>query len=107
MRTPHREIGALAAALLLVLAACGETDKPQAAASGSAKPAATTPKPVASAKPSATPASTPTAVASADTADDDIPTEEDFEEEAEKEITAEKWDAEFALLGKEIADDKE
>jgi hypothetical protein len=94
-------------ALLLGVAACGETDKPQASASGSAKPAATTPKPVASAKPSATPASTPTAVASADTADDAIPTEEDFEEEAEKEITADKWDAEYALLGKEISEDKE
>lgn len=107
MNAPHRELGVLTIALLFVLAACGETEKPQAAGSGSAKPATTTPKPVASAKTSATPASTPTAVASADTADDDIPTEEDFEEEAEKEITADKWDAEFALLGKEIADDKE
>lgn len=106
MKTPHRELGILTAALVFVLAACGEGEKTQAAASGSAKPATTTPKPVASAKTSATPATAP-AVASADAADDDIPTEEDFEEEAEKEITADKWDAELALLGKEIAEDKE
>lgn len=102
MKAP-RELAVLTAALLLALAACGEGDQRQAAAGGSAKPAATAPKPVASAKTSAAPAST----ATADAADDDIPTEEDFEEEAESEITADKWDAEFALLGKEIAEDKE
>ncbi len=90
----------------VLLLACGDgADPAKPATSGSAKPAAAT-----SAKPAASAAkasATPTASAATAEAGDDIPTEEDFEEEAEKEITKDSMADELAKLEKEVDADKE
>jgi hypothetical protein len=84
----------------LLLAACGgEAEQAAPVASGAAKPATTasTAAKVASSAPNAT-------ATAAVAADDDVPTEADFEEEAAA-ITDESSDAELDALAKEIASD--
>lgn len=95
---------ALASFLLVACGDGGGDAKP--ASSGTSKPAAaTSAKPAASS--AAKPAPTTTATAAAADAGDDIPTEEDFEDEAEKEITKESMADELAKLEKEVDSDKE
>ncbi len=97
----------LTAPLLVVclsgLFACGDP-----ATGGAASASAAAPKPTAAAstpKPAATAAATATAAETA--ADDDIPTEQDFEEAAETEITEATMVSELDAITKEIDDDKE
>lgn len=94
-------------ALALFALACGDSggaSKP--AASGSAAPAASTQKPAATAKSSAGPTAPASASAATAETDEDIPTEADFEEEAEKDITAANMTSELDALEKEIAAEK-
>ena len=86
------------ALLCLLAAACGDANQgaPSAGAQKSAAPAAT------SAAAKATASAAPTAVAGAE---EEIPTEADFEEEAEKEITGDTMVAELEKLEKEIGED--
>jgi hypothetical protein len=85
------------AALALVLAGCGGDEKkdgPSATPSGTA----------AAQKPTTTAAAAPTPTQQAVAAnDDDIPSEADFEEEAEKDITADSVESELDKLEKELA----
>lgn len=75
-------------ALVLFLAACEKKEPPA--------PAEPPPEPP--------PAATvePPPAASAETAEADVPTEEDFEEEADKQVTAANLDAQLDALEKEI-----
>jgi hypothetical protein len=74
------------AALLLLAASCAKKEEPAPAPAPEPPPAATT----------AAPAPAPSAAV------DDVPTEEDFEEEAAKEVTAANLDAQLDALEKEI-----
>ena len=80
-------IGAIA---LLLVAGCDQKTEAPAGAAGSSKVAAT---PALAAPPSG---------AAVAVKDDEIPTEADFEDEAEKDITADRLDAELDKLDKEI-----
>jgi hypothetical protein len=82
--------GALAMAV-----ACDDKPKP-------AEPVPTAP--VATATPAPTPAPAATATEAAGAAVNDIATEEDFEEEAQGEISAHNMEAELDKLEKEIGD---
>lgn len=75
-------------ALALLLIGCDQKTEAPAGASTNAKAAG-----------SAAPSGAPAAQAAND---DDLPTEADFEAEAEKEITADNLDAELDKLDKEI-----
>lgn len=82
------------ALVVLPLAACEKKDEP--------KPPSTTP--AATATPAATtPAATEPASASAEDGSE-IPTEQDFEEEAEQKVTAENLESELDKLEKEIGE---
>jgi hypothetical protein len=86
----------IAIALIAVpLAACEKKDEPKPQANA----------PVATAAPAATTAAAATEPASA-TAEEsgEIPTEQDFEEEAEQKITAENLESELDKLEKEIGE---
>jgi hypothetical protein len=72
------------ASVLLMLVACNKTDS-QATPAGSSSTTAA----------SATPSAAPVAAA-------DIPSEEDFEDEAEKDITPDTLEAQLASMEKEI-----
>ena len=74
-------------AVLLVAFGCAKKEEPAPAPAPEPPPAATT----------AAPSPEPTAAVA-----DDLPTEEDFEEEAAKEVTAANLDAKLDALEKEI-----
>lgn len=78
----------------LVAAGCGDDKKETPAA-----PTST----AAAAKPTTTAAAAPATAAAVAANDDDIPSEIDFEAEAEKDITDANLEAELAALEKEIA----
>jgi len=83
------------ATLALLLAACGDEKKDGPPASPSGTAAAQKPTATAAAQP----ASTQQAVAAND---EDIPSEVDFEDEAEKDITADSLESELDKLEKEV-----
>lgn len=91
-----RQLLACAVTALFVLAGCDD-DKKDASAQGTT---------TAAAKPPVTAAAATTTSAAATTAavaaTDDIPSEADFEEQAEKDITADNLEAELAKLEKEV-----
>lgn len=78
----------LAAVACVLLLGCQKAEKSEPASTSAASSATTTPQPA-------------TSTASAD--DDSIPTEEDFEDEAEQKITAQNADDELDKLEKEIS----
>jgi uncharacterized lipoprotein YbaY len=83
------------AALALALSACGDEKKDAPSATPSGTAAAQKPTSAVAAPPSRT----AQAVAQND---DDIPSEVDFEEEAEKDITADSVESELSKLEKEL-----
>jgi len=98
-----RTVSFVCVGLALAVAGCDQKPKPEetTTTTGAASPA----EPVAPSDKAGTPAADPaaptaTAEAAADT--EDIPTEVDFEEEAEQRITATNLEQELATLEKEI-----
>lgn len=90
-----RSIFLASAALALLVAGCGDEkkDAPAGGPSGTA----------AAQKPTTTAAARPAPTAQAVAANDDIPSEVDFEDEAEKDITADSVESELDKLEKELA----
>jgi hypothetical protein len=83
----------------LLAAGCGDDKKDPPVAPTATATAAMSAKPTATAA-AASATATATAVAAND---DDIPSEVDFEDEAEKDITVDNLEAELASLEKEVA----
>ena len=90
----------IAALALLLFAACDKKPETSTAPTSTPSAASAAPSAAPTASASAAPSgSSPTVTASAD---DDIPTEEDFEDEAEKDIGPDNLEAELAKLEKEV-----
>ena len=98
---PRQQLGSFACTLCLLQAvACSNEERPRAEPS----PAPVAPPSVAPA-PEA-PAAAPEAAADVEPSAAELPVSEDFEGEAEQQITAKNFRAELAKLEKEIPEDK-